>query len=50
MIIPRYKTEAIESKIQRMLLNFVNEHGCTIDHVRVNTRNFAVEILLKEQK
>jgi hypothetical protein len=41
----------LELKIQKMLLDFVNEHGCKIDRVEIDTRNFsnlAVEIHLKE--
>ncbi len=43
----------LEFTIQNMLIDFSNEHGCKIEHVGVDTRNFAnlnVEIHLAEDK
>ncbi len=40
----------LEFTIQNMLIDFANEHGCKIESVRVDTRNFAnlnVEIQLE---
>jgi hypothetical protein len=42
--------EALEKKIQKLLLDFEDEHGHRIDAVEVDTRNFAnytVSIFLK---
>ena len=48
-----YGMSELEDAIQRLLIDFVNRTGREIDHVRVDTRNFAnlsVEIVLKETK
>jgi hypothetical protein len=42
--------EALEKKIQKLLLDFEEEHGHRIDRVNVDTRNFAncaVEVHLR---
>lgn len=41
----------LEYAIHWLLIDFANKHGCVIDQVRVDTRNFAnlaVEVFLKE--
>lgn len=42
--------DALEKKIQKLLLDFENEHGHRIDRVEVDTRNYAactVDVVLK---
>jgi hypothetical protein len=42
--------EALEKKIQKLLLEFEEEHGHRVDQVNVDTRNFAnctVEVQLR---
>jgi hypothetical protein len=42
--------EALEKKIQKLLLDFADEHGHRIEAVNVDTRNYAnyaVDIILQ---